>query len=110
MVEALLAFGFKLVIVDEAHSFKNTESLRSKALIQFLHDISETEITKTLDFQCVMCHRKWTEDVKIKVNLKYTTKNPCFNIGHSALYVLLNTLWMYRSLMKRQEALAVSSC
>ena len=78
MVEALLAFGFKLVIVDEAHSFKNTESLRSKALIQFLHDISETEITKTLDFQCVMCHRKWTEDVKIKVNLKYSTKESLF--------------------------------
>lgn len=79
MVQKLLEFGFKLVIVDECHSFKNPSSKRSQALIQFLHDISTCEIKKTLTFNCPMCPGEpWTEDIIIKVNLKYTTKESLF--------------------------------
>lgn len=67
MVEKLLAFGFKLVIADEAHSFKNVESNRSQALVRFLHDISESELKKTLTYHCVYCNRQWSGDITIKV-------------------------------------------
>lgn len=79
MVETLLAFGFKLVIVDEAHSFKNSESNRSQALVQFLHEISQTTIEKQLSFTCPMCPGPpWVENIKIKVNLRHTTKESLF--------------------------------
>lgn len=79
MVEKLLAFGFKLVIVDEAHNFKNTSSARAKALVQFLHDIQETNITKNLSFMCPLCKHVWEEKIEIKINLKYTTKTSTFH-------------------------------
>lgn len=63
MVEKLLTFGFKLVIVDEAHSFKNTASKRSQALIQFLHEISKAEITITIPFRCLNCQEEWNETI-----------------------------------------------
>jgi SNF2 family DNA or RNA helicase len=72
-VKDLLEFGFKLVIVDEAHSFKNTESKRSQALIQFLRDISTKEITKELNLNCPLCTRSWTEEIKINLNLRGST-------------------------------------
>lgn len=69
MVEQLLEFGFKLVIVDEAHSFKNSDSARSRALVQFLHEIAKTEYSKTVDFQCWHCDKKWQETVTLQAKL-----------------------------------------
>jgi SNF2 family DNA or RNA helicase len=43
MVAKLLTFGFKLVIIDEAHSFKNPESNRSQALVEFIKQINYVE-------------------------------------------------------------------
>jgi SNF2 family DNA or RNA helicase len=51
IVQKLLAFGFKLVIIDEAHSFKNPDSNRSQALVQFIQKISEREIVKEVPFK-----------------------------------------------------------
>lgn len=67
MVTRLLAFGFKLVIVDEAHSFKNGESKRSQALVQFLHKVSEQTIVKNVKFNCLQCDATWEEEVRIVV-------------------------------------------
>lgn len=63
MVQKFLEFGFKLVIVDEAHSFKNTDSKRSQALIQFLCTISKESITYEVPFTCFGCRHAWTETV-----------------------------------------------
>lgn len=70
MVSKLLAFGFKLVIIDEAHSFKNPESQRSQALIQFIQQISQKEITKEIKLSCVMCYHEWSEETTIKLDLR----------------------------------------
>ena len=69
MVQKLLDFGFKLVIIDEAHSFKNPDSQRSQALIQFIQKISTKEITKTIHLHCIMCDNEWAEETKIKLEL-----------------------------------------
>jgi SNF2 family DNA or RNA helicase len=66
VVEKLLTFGFKLVIIDEAHSFKNAQSQRSTALIQFLQEISKSEIVMSIPFTCTNCAHAWTEEVKIQ--------------------------------------------
>lgn len=72
MTDRLLAFGFKLTIVDEAHSFKNTDSKRSQALINFLHEISKSESQHIIEFTCGLCKHKW--DVTVTVdNTKQTT-------------------------------------
>lgn len=68
MVDRLLTFGFRVVIVDEAHSFKNPESKRSKALIQFLHQISKEEITHVIPFACGVCKHEWEESVTVETN------------------------------------------
>jgi SNF2 family DNA or RNA helicase len=70
MVDKLLAMEFKLVIIDEAHSFKNPESNRSQALIQFVKEVSTREITKEIKLSCVMCGHTWTKDTKIKLDLR----------------------------------------
>lgn len=70
MVDKLLAFGFKLVIVDEAHSFKNTDSNRSQALTQFIHNISQRSIGTELTLTCINCKHTWSEDVTLKINLR----------------------------------------
>jgi len=70
MAGKLLAFGFKLVIIDEAHSFKNTESKRTQALIQFIQKISTKEIKKIIPLHCVMCDNEWTEEFSIKLELR----------------------------------------
>lgn len=67
-VEELLKFGFKCCIVDEAHSFKNTNSKRSKALVQFLYEISKQEITHVIPFTCLNCKHTWEEEITINVN------------------------------------------
>jgi SWI/SNF-related matrix-associated actin-dependent regulator of chromatin subfamily A-like protein 1 len=43
MVDKLLAMEFKLVIIDEAHSFKNPESNRSQALVDFIRRINHVD-------------------------------------------------------------------
>ncbi len=68
MVERLLAFGFKALIVDEAHSMKNQSSARSQALIRFLHEISKAEITHDILFSCGICRETWTEQVTVQIN------------------------------------------
>lgn len=73
MVDKLLKFGFRLVIADEAHSFKNTTSKRSQALIQFLHEISVSETIQEVTFSCFNCQELWTEEVKITQTLEAKT-------------------------------------
>lgn len=68
MVQRLLEFGFKLVGVDEAHSFKNTDSNRSQALVQFLHKISQKEITQDIKISCMNCKHEWEDVIKINVS------------------------------------------
>lgn len=67
--DSLLEFGFKVVIADEAHSFKNTDSQRSQALIAFLKNIERSTLEKTLDFSCPFCtNSKWQETITIQVS------------------------------------------
>lgn len=70
MSDLLLTFGFKLVIADEAHSFKNTDSQRSQALVAFLKNIERSTLTEDWNFSCPFCKDKpsWTEQVTINVN------------------------------------------
>lgn len=56
MSDLLLGFGFDLVIADEAHSFKNTDSLRSIALTAFLKNIERSEIQQRWTFSCPFNH------------------------------------------------------
>lgn len=57
MSDVLLKFGFKLVIVDEAHSFKNTDSQRSQALTCFLKEIERSETHQEWTFTCPFEHQ-----------------------------------------------------
>lgn len=68
MSDVLLEFGFKLVIADEAHSFKNSNSQRSIALTAFLKEIERSELSQVWNFQCPMCKHSWEETVTIKVD------------------------------------------
>ena len=61
MLEALKKIAFKLVIVDEAHSFKNSSSNRSRALIDFLASQNTGEVSKNLHFKCVQDGTEWDE-------------------------------------------------
>lgn len=73
MVKELLTFGFKHVIVDEAHSFKDPNSKRSKALISFLAEISKAEEVKELTFICPLCSHHWTDNIVINNTTTSTT-------------------------------------
>lgn len=70
MTDRLLQFGFDIVIVDEAHSFKNTSSRRSQSLIAFLKEINKAETVHTIDFTCPLCKHKWEEKVSIDVSVE----------------------------------------
>jgi len=72
--DKLLLFGFDLVIVDEAHSFKNPDSKRSQALIAFLKTINTTELSYDIPFICHFCRHTWNETVTIKVTMEDATK------------------------------------
>lgn len=93
MTDRLLQFGFKLCIVDEAHSFKNTDSKRSQALINFLHEISKSESQHVIEFQCGICREKWDVTVTVDNTRKsstvskssYCPKCHAFNSHTSAL-------------------------
>lgn len=66
--DRLLTFGFKLCIVDEAHSFKNVESKRSQALIAFLKNINKADITHEVEFNCPLCRFHWVESITIQID------------------------------------------
>lgn len=76
VVDQLLKIGIKLVIVDEAHSFKNTDSKRSQALVQFLKEINTSELEVQHKFVCFSCQFEYHETLKISVHDgdKYTRK------------------------------------
>jgi SNF2 family DNA or RNA helicase len=67
MVSKLLTFGFKLVIVDELHHFKNADSNRSQALVSFLQRVSHRTITKIIPIHCTMCDKQWEENTTIEL-------------------------------------------
>jgi SNF2 family DNA or RNA helicase len=75
MSDQLLKFGFKLCIVDEAHSFKNTDSNRSQALVAFLKSIERETITHTVNFNCPMCRHQWEETVELNISTQEEVKN-----------------------------------
>jgi SNF2 family DNA or RNA helicase len=66
VLESLKKIPFKLIIADEAHSFKNTESNRSQALTEFVAFLNTGEVSKMLDFTCVRCQHQWEEEGKQK--------------------------------------------
>ena len=72
--QKLMDFGFKLLIVDEIHSFKNPSSQRTQSLIQFIKDISHREIEREAKFSCAMCGKEWCETIKIEIDLSSTTQ------------------------------------
>lgn len=67
MTDRLLTFGFDVCIVDEAHSFKNTSSRRSQALLSFLKSINAADVKQVISFTCMMCKHTWDETVTINV-------------------------------------------
>lgn len=64
VIDRLLAFDFKLTIVDECHSFKNPESKRSQALMQFFKRINSVELIQEVPFTCMLCKHQWQEEIK----------------------------------------------
>lgn len=74
--EALKKISFKLIIVDEAHSFKNTESNRSKALVNFVAFLNTGSLEKSLNFTCTRCGETWIESAKQSFDKR---------IGHTVL-------------------------
>lgn len=83
MVDKLLKFGFKLVIVDEAHSFKNASSMRTRALVSLLHNISINHETVELPITCIYCKHAWTEKVTIEVNMRMDRKEQQFRHSYT---------------------------
>ncbi len=74
MSDKLLAFGFDLVILDEAHSFKNPNSKRSQALIAFLKTINTAELTLDIPFICHFCRHAWDETLTVKTTMEDAVK------------------------------------
>jgi SNF2 family DNA or RNA helicase len=74
--ESLSQIQFKLIIVDEAHSFKNTESNRSQALVHFIELMNTGEHSTNLQFTCNRCNHEWAEEGKQKYDKR---------IGHSGI-------------------------
>ena len=70
MVEKLLELGLKVVCVDEAHSFKNTDTARTRGLLQFLNNISQHETEQEYTFTCPWEHE--SEALFEKYNLSET--------------------------------------
>lgn len=62
--DKLKAIDFKLVIADEAHSFKNTDSNRSQALVDFINFMNTGEECLSLAFTCSRCKHEWIEEGK----------------------------------------------
>jgi SNF2 family DNA or RNA helicase len=81
MSDELLKFGFKLVIADEAHSFKNQSSQRSQALVSFLKNIERSELEQEWLFTCPFDGEKWNEKVTIKIDTMQADKRT-FKTSH----------------------------
>lgn len=66
--DKLKKLPFKLIIADEAHSFKNSDSNRSQALVDFVNFQNTGESINKLEFTCPnpSCEHTWTEEGKIK--------------------------------------------
>jgi SNF2 family DNA or RNA helicase len=75
--DQLKKIPFKLIIVDEAHSFKNTDSNRSQALVDFVRFMNTGEESTKLAFECNRCGEKWFEEAKTKFDKR---------IGHVVLH------------------------
>jgi len=73
--QKLLDFGFKLLIVDEVHSFKNSQSKRTQSLLQFIKKISHREIKREITLNCIMCGKSWKEETTIEVDLSSTIQH-----------------------------------
>ena len=56
MVEKLLKLNFRVCCADEMHSFKNTDSARTRGLIQFLYNIAQHETEQEFTFSCPFTH------------------------------------------------------
>jgi hypothetical protein len=80
MSDKLLEFGFKLCIVDEAHSMKNTDSQRCRALVSFLKEIERSSLVETIPFTCSNCKHTWEEQIEIKVD----TTEETHRVKHSS--------------------------
>lgn len=74
MSDKLLEFGFKLCIVDEAHSMKNSDAQRTRALTSFLKNIERSTLTETIPFACSNCKNTWDETIEIKINTEEETQ------------------------------------
>jgi SNF2 family DNA or RNA helicase len=68
MSDQLLEFGFELVVVDEAHSFKNTDSQRAIALTAFLKTIERSSMVHDVNFTCPICKHVWVKSVEIDIS------------------------------------------
>lgn len=74
MSDKLLEFGFKLCIVDEAHSMKNSDARRTRALTSFLKNIERSTLTETIPFACSNCKNTWDETIEIEINTEEETQ------------------------------------
>lgn len=90
----LLKLGIKVVIADEAHSFKNLNSARSQALVKFLHEIEGDTGGKMIKFACSNCSHVW--DVKARETVNIYKKE----IVVSEYCPLCNTLNVHQSIQE----------
>jgi hypothetical protein len=95
MVNKLLKFGFKLVIVDECHSFKNPGSKRSQALIQFLYEISKSTKVLEVPFVCTNCGKTFNETIQINESVHNK------NVAHRAYCPACNALNIHYSHLEK---------
>jgi len=72
--EALRKISFKLIIADEAHSYKNTGSNRSQALVEFMAFQNTGELPQTIKFTCPKCQEEWTEKSIQKIDKRIGLK------------------------------------
>ncbi len=61
VLDKLKQIPFKLIIADEAHSFKNTDSNRSQKLVDFVSFLNTGEEPYVLEFNCSQCGEVWEE-------------------------------------------------
>lgn len=93
MSDRLLEFGFKLCIVDEAHSMKNTDSQRTRGLIAFLKNIERSSLNVEIPFCCSNCKNEWKENVEIQIKHEEETHR----VHHSSYCQKCFTQVVYQS-------------
>lgn len=67
ILDRLREIDFKLIIADEAHSFKNDDSQRSRAVVQFLTEKNTLENTRTLYYSCPYCQHTWERQIRYTI-------------------------------------------